>query len=204
MTRPAQKTKAEPERVSRADMLAAIGRKVAALRARDGELLREVLDLEGSNVAPMQPGAERTVRDEAIRLLNGHAPPGAAHEPGIRLFEALRERQAIKLALDLLDDEHRAAQIARAGEILQANEAEWQEITRERIDACLALRRANARAAAFRARIVREGGAHLTLPHDPTTGIFAAPTNNAGPVYEWLAAAVRAGLLTQEEMDASR
>jgi hypothetical protein len=187
--------------VTPAQLIDALMAKMGRLRDRDAELLAAQLDLEKTGVRPIAPNAGPDVRDLATALLNGHALP-ADREPTneTRLYGIVTERKAIKIAIEALQSRETQARIIAAAEVIQETSADWRAIVRRRALAVLDLRRANAEAAEFREHVRRLAKQPPSLICDPHTGPVFGPPVVGDPVYVFLEACIKAGIVSRKEL----
>lgn len=186
--------------VAASEVIGELDRRIAALGARERQLLGEQLDLEGRHVKPVAPGgmpqAEHTV--EVSAMLDGVAPDLAAvAEPDqIRLFRIMHERQTIKAAIELGHQRSFRLRLAGIAEISTDLIEAWRANIVATADHVTAMRGL----AEERARLRSEWSARTGL--DPRAHLaFGAQADAVSggvvgdPQYLFLQAARRAGFI---------
>jgi hypothetical protein len=196
---------AAPASPDRLELIAALAHKTATLKQRDAALLERQIALEQAGIRPTPPRSEPDPHAEALRMLNGYAPP--RDEVGTQaeqLHAIVFERQALAHALNLLGRQDIQARAIALAELLRDFNLDWREIVAERARALLALRAANAKARRFRDMLAQKTGLEASLPCDRTFGIFASPPLVGDHAYNFLQSCVEFGAITQKEIkDAS-
>ncbi|MGE0117659.1 MAG: hypothetical protein AB7S71_01435 [Dongiaceae bacterium] len=188
-----------------AEIVAAINRRIAALRARDTALIRRIVALETSGAsAPAWQRLMPPVEEIARAILSGGWTPPTPDSAGAELAAARAERAGLAIAIERLDNEHGRASIVAMAERVQALDGEWRKISRRRAEALMELRAANAEAFRFKARhklstagIMRPDPAISTPPQVSLLGL----PHNAGPGYEFLKACLINGIISQVEFE---
>jgi hypothetical protein len=175
--------------------------KLRQFRERDKSLLDLQIELEAANVQPIAPGAARRPREMALEMLNGHAPTDFRGLPkGEQLHDLLIERQAIAEAIEIGRGQELQLRIARSVDILKEEAVAWDDAVRETVRAVLALRRANARRARIREKVVTASGVRLPMRCDRLNGqVFGAPAIS-DEIYRFLEDVIGEGIMTRREI----
>jgi hypothetical protein len=188
-------------KVTAAELLAALDKKAAGLRERDKALLAEQIRLEraGASPAPGKPIPE--AQQMAREILNGYAGLLPEIEPSGRLHQILVERTAVSIAVATLGREEMRARAVALAQMIEEKGDVHREIVRARVDALLALRRANARAEAFRSELAGlSGGYGSGLLCDPYAGALFEPPVVGDDGYLFLESCVANGFATKREI----
>ncbi len=177
----------------------AVEAKIALLRSKAAELHREHLELDAAGAHPTPPATEESPQQVAKRWLNGFGGGPLPASKDARLYEVIRDRNGLALALEDLDRQLFAARADASREYMAENMHHWHAIQLRRVRALLELNRANRAAAEFRRAAVAIGPGTASLPADRVGGLFSEPIVD-GPIYRYLAECVRAGIVTAEEI----
>jgi len=187
-----------------AALLEALDRKRAALLDRDAELHKQQISLEAGGAVPSPPGAGPSLHDKAIEMLNGTAPPGSS-AGGPRnevLYAVLFERQALAQAIEMLRSPIIHAELERVSEQLEEARPAWGEITRRRVLALEALRKANVEAYEFMSTLQRKARTSIVgwFPCDAAGVPFDfVDAKLGGDITDFIDAAVRSGFCSSKE-----
>jgi hypothetical protein len=173
--------------------------KISANEKQDKKLLAEQLLLESVGAhAEATPPPEAAVAASAKKWLTGFSEPGV-DLPGPRLYEIQIDRAGLALAADEFNRRMFAAKADDYRDWTATNSPRWNEITRRRAEALLALRAANKDAAAFRAEAAAVSPGVVSLPCDRVGGVFTGePVGDV--VQGFLEACVRAGIISMKDI----
>jgi hypothetical protein len=191
MAAAARKT-AEP---TPAEVLAELDHRVVELEARDRALLAEQLKLEADKVAPVAPGTSRApaVLDPASYLESGKIEERAG-DPGVRLFEIIRERQIIRQAVDLAGKRQFRLRVAAEAELAGDIHTRWRENI-SKTAACVRLMRSLAdERARLRSEYASRTGLALMGPCGQHADRVVGQYLQADAAQEFLDAAARANI----------
>lgn len=187
--------------------LASILEHRLALRARRADLVQHDLAIPATVGEEAPPPPMPAGYLTASQMVNGFAAPvpigGSDAERRHQIRFELREIEKADRILVTREIEARGELIAQ---VMAETESDWKQITRERVDALLALRRANTRAKRFRDALVAKTGLPATLPCDRLNpSLFMAPPAVSDATYVFLQDCCALGLTTEEEIaDASK
>ena len=189
-------------KVTPAELLAALDKKVAGLRDRDRTLLAEQIKLERAGASPAPGKAIPEAQQLARQYLNGFGELLPELEPSGRLYQLRIERDAIRIAVDTLGREEMRARAVALATMIQEKGDVWRDVVRERAFAILALRKANQRAESFRAELAGLSGGYgdVGLACDPYYGDLFAPPIATDEGGEFLEKCVVMGFVSRKEI----
>jgi hypothetical protein len=189
------------ERITPAAMIEAIVRKIAGLEERNRALLGRQLELEHDGVMPIEHVERADAQSLAVELLNGHAvPTDSEPTPGEVLHGIIKERAAIKIAIESLQNKETQARILALGEIMQEASSDWRMIVRRRAVALLELRAANVEATEFRERLRKLSKMTPTLICDRQAGSLFGPPIVGDESYRFFEDCIAAGIVAASEV----
>jgi hypothetical protein len=171
--------------------------RIATLGERGKSLLAEDLRLTRAGVKVTAPAPE--TREAAIAMANGQeARAPLFGEPQGQLAAIIAERATIRLAIEILEDRYRRADIAEAGERWAALEPEYNEQMRQLTWALVAVKHCLQR----RDEILRAAKPHLGAHPGSNWPLCGRLADRDSPAQRWVAMAVQQKWLTKKEHDA--
>jgi hypothetical protein len=182
--------------------IATLEKRLRDLLARGRQLNTEQVALETarSEITPPQPGWDIGILAQSLAC--GTDQPGSrvVHSTGSRLYQVIAERQAIPLAIEMIQRQLVEAVQRRAAAEFERRAAEWQAMLRQTVDTIWALQRINRAREKLQKDILGGGMIHLpgTIPAFKIGGTGRAETTPAG-FNEFMSLMLKLEIVTRAE-----